>query len=596
MKEDNLGNSNMDSIVNLLSSPRIVRTQSSDPTIKHLCERIDKGRLKPQADFQRKYVWQDNNILKSRLIESVFLEVPIPTIYTSEEDDGTEVVIDGQQRLLTFHKFLRNEFRLRGLTVLPALNHNNYQALGDINPAIQEKIDNYPLRVIKMLKDSDSSVRFDIFERLNRGSVKLNDQELRNCIYRGSFNDFLKKISQDKDFQLLLGDREHIRFQDIEYALRFFAIYELTHLKYKSPMKQFLNKFMKDYQNIDEINIEEFRRVFKQSVNLVKSIFGKNAFYLYTNKDGRSGKQDKVINQGLFDLLLYGFTEYEQNQVMPYKDSLKEELLWLMTNDDEFVGSISGAGTGSKIKFAKKMEIWLLSLKNIIGSPRIEPRCFSWEIKKQLWEGNPVCLICGQQIESLVDAEVDHIDFYWRGGKSIPENARLTHRFCNRSRKEEISSKNMTLLRKASNLEVDNDALTNIENNLRDKIHAMLSDEKDDYWDNFIPENIRYKIDERVRTEIVKFPYLKSNYEKCENKLKLCDIFDYLKIIKFNWNMFAEYFGSKRETEKHFNSWVQYRNAVKHGRDIDPIEKKTGEAGMEWISNILNYINQEEEE
>jgi hypothetical protein len=238
------------------------------------------------------------------------LEVPIPTIYTSEEDDGTEVVIDGQQRLLTFHSFLRNEFRLRGLTVLPALNHKNYKALGEINQANQEKIDNYPLRVIKILKDSDSSVRFDIFERLNRGSVKLNDQELRNCIYRGGFNDFLKKISQDKDFQLLLGEREHIRFQDIEYALRFFAIYELTHLKYKSPMKQFLNNFMKDYQNIDENKIEEFRRVFKQSVNLVKSIFGKNAFYLYTSKDGISGKQEKVINQGLFDILLYGFTRY----------------------------------------------------------------------------------------------------------------------------------------------------------------------------------------------------------------------------------------------------------------------------------------------
>jgi hypothetical protein len=362
-------------------------------------------------------------------------------------------------------------------------------------------------------------------------------------------------------------------------------------------MKQFLDNFMKDYQNIDENKIEEFRRVFKQSVSLVKSIFGKNAFNLYTNKDGKSGKQDKVINQGLFDLLLYGFTKYEQNQVMPYKDSLKEELLWLMTNDDDFVGSISGAGTGSTKKFEIKMDIWLSSLKKIIGSPRIEPRCFSWEIKNQLWESNPVCSICVQQIESLVDAEVDHIDFYWRGGKSIPENARLTHRFCNRSRREEaIKGKNMTLSRKAGKHDVDYDAFTNIENKLRGKIHTMLSDEKDNYWDNFIPENVRYKIEERVRNEIVKFRYLKNDIERYENKLTFCDIFDYLKIIKSNWNIFEEYFGSKTETDKHFTNLAEYRNAVKHGRDINPIVKKTGETSMEWINNILNYINQDEEE
>jgi uncharacterized protein with ParB-like and HNH nuclease domain len=80
---------------------RNIRTQASDPTIKHLCERIEKGRLKTQHDFQRKYVWRYDAKLRSRLIESVFLEVPIPTIYTAEEDDGTEVVIDGQQRLTT---------------------------------------------------------------------------------------------------------------------------------------------------------------------------------------------------------------------------------------------------------------------------------------------------------------------------------------------------------------------------------------------------------------------------------------------------------------------------------------------------------------
>jgi hypothetical protein len=418
---------------------RTIRTQASDPTIKDLCERIKKGRLVTQADFQRQYVWKNDAKLKSRLIESVFLEVPIPTIYTAEQDDGTEVVIDGQQRLTTFCSFLNDEFRLTGLEVCKELNHKSFKTLGAIDPSYQEKIEYYPLRVIKILKDSDLSVRFDIFERLNRGSVKLNDQELRNCIYRGPFNDFIKELAKDKDFQILLGSKEQNRMQDVELVLRFFTFYDRTHLKYKSPMKHFITNFMKDNRNIDSSKMSDFRRVFKQAVNLVKTVFGDKAFSLYTNKDGTDGSYEHVINKGLFDVLMNGFTIYSQHQVMPVKDALKEELMWLMNNDD-FLDVITGAGTDGKKKLETKFDIWLNSLKVIIGYPNNEPRCFSWEFKNRLWKANPVCTICNQKIEHIDDSEIDHIEFYWRGGKTVPENARLTHRFCNRSRKRKDSS------------------------------------------------------------------------------------------------------------------------------------------------------------
>lgn len=309
---------------------RTIRTQASDPTIKDLCERIKKGRLITQADFQRQYVWKNDAKLKSRLIESVFLEVPIPTIYTAEQDDGSEVVIDGQQRLTTFCSFLNDEFRLSGLEVCKELNHKSFKTLGAIDPSYQEKIEYYPLRVIKILKDSDLSVRFDIFERLNRGSVKLNDQELRNCIYRGAFNDFIKELAKDKDFQILLGSKEQNRMQDVELVLRFFTFYDRTHLKYKSPMKHFITNFMKDNRDIDSSKLTEFRRIFRQAVSLVRTVFGDKAFSLYTNKEGAEGSYEHVINKGLFDVLMNGFTRYNQHQVIPVKDVLKEELMWLM--------------------------------------------------------------------------------------------------------------------------------------------------------------------------------------------------------------------------------------------------------------------------
>jgi len=105
-------------------------------------------------------------------------------------------------------------------------------------------------------------------------------------------------------------------------------------------------------------------------------------------------------------------------------------------SDDEFVGTISGAGTGTTGKFKDKIRIWSNALEEIIGRYENEPRSFPLNFKTQLWEKEPVCIICNQQIESVDDAEVDHIELYSLGGKTEPDNARLTHRYCNRSRRD----------------------------------------------------------------------------------------------------------------------------------------------------------------
>lgn len=78
-----------------------------DIKIKDLIDKINKSRLDVQADFQRNYVWENKAELKSKLIESVLLKVPIPVIYTAELLDGREVVVDGQQRLRTFAEFCK---------------------------------------------------------------------------------------------------------------------------------------------------------------------------------------------------------------------------------------------------------------------------------------------------------------------------------------------------------------------------------------------------------------------------------------------------------------------------------------------------------
>jgi len=131
---------------------------------------------------------------------------------------------------------------------------------------------------------------------------------------------------------------------------------------------------------------------------------------------------------------MFGFTKYEKNEIVPKADAIREELIWLMTHNDEFIDSIGGSGTDSKIKIETKFEIWLNHLKQLLGSSKKEPRLFKSSLKKNLFDNNSVCAYCEQEILTPEDAEVDHVEHYWRGGKTIPSNARLLHRYCNRKR------------------------------------------------------------------------------------------------------------------------------------------------------------------
>ncbi|MBC8484808.1 MAG: DUF262 domain-containing protein [Bacteroidetes bacterium] len=416
----------------ILPKERRVYSDKTDRSIFELYRQYQKGNLELHPEFQRLQVW--DNRKSSRLIESVLMEVPIPVIYLSEESDEKYSVIDGQQRLNAFFIFFENKLRLRGLMVLPDLNGKKYH---ELLKNLQNKFENATIRIIVIRKESQVDVKFEIFERLNTGAVQLNAQELRNCIYRGRYNELLKDLSTDKDFLSLLGLKgPHHRMQDRELILRFFAFFHNTHLKYTPSMKHFLNKEMERYINLLNNEDNELRKIFKKSVILSKTVFGDKAFRRFVSGSGKDPNgywETRKINKGLFDVIMFGFTMYEKNQIIPNSDSIREELLWLMTSSP-FIDSISGSGTDSKIKIQQKFEVWLNSLRRVIGYPEKEPRNYTLNLKKQLWESNPTCAICGQRIHLIDDAEIDHIEQYWRGGKTIPTNSRLTHRYCNRSR------------------------------------------------------------------------------------------------------------------------------------------------------------------
>lgn len=297
---------------------RKIYTERSDPPIHDLYTRYKDGDLILQPDFQRQFVWDKKKA--NRLIESVLLEIPLPVIYLAEEGNGKESVIDGQQRLTAFFSFIDGKypdgknFKLRGLQVFKELNGTLFVNLDKV---YQKKIKKCPIRTITFKKESEKDLKFEIFERLNTGSVPLNDQELRNCVYRGPYIELLKQMSTYPDFMYLLGlESPDRRMKDVELVLRFASFYHSTYLNYKSPMRKFFNDEMEKYQYIKKKDAEELVSAFKNTVQIIKSLLDKNAFkrfYRGESDDERNGYwETKKFNASLYDILMYSFSKEEK--------------------------------------------------------------------------------------------------------------------------------------------------------------------------------------------------------------------------------------------------------------------------------------------
>ncbi|WP_337873408.1 DUF262 domain-containing protein [Ignavibacterium sp.] len=427
---------------------RKVYTDQGDPEIDSLYRKWKDGDLDIQPDFQRGFVW---DIVKaSRLIESILLDIPLPVIYLSQEKDGKEYVIDGQQRLTSFFSFIDGslpdprlptfikDFKLSGLNVFTEFNGSFFK---DIPKELQKKIRYYKIRTITFRKESEKDLKFEIFERLNTGSVSLNDQELRNCIYRGKYNDLLWKLSEDKTFQELLGIKKpEKRMRDVELVLRFASFFHFSHINYKPPMKKFLNSDMEKYRFISNDEAIELKNAFKNTLSIIKSLLGEHSFkrFYSGNESQPNGYwEKKKFNASLYDILMDTFARIDKNKAMQNLDSIREAFLNLMTSDQQFIDSIE-LSTSSTQAINMRFTKFRNTLESIFSITSKEPRGFSSQLKDVLFKTSPICSICNQKILSLDDAAVDHIEQYWTGGKTIPENARLTHRYCNnaRSRKD----------------------------------------------------------------------------------------------------------------------------------------------------------------
>ena len=224
-----------------------------DLSIKELISMVNDKLINIAPDYQRQFRWDKER--QSSLIESIFLGIPIPSLFMATNADGTWELIDGVQRVSTILCFAGSEeerekiqmSNLNELTLdkLKKLTGFNGKTFENLPIEVQTKFKLSNIKVTTLSDKSDKEVRFDLFERLNRGGVILTDQEIRSCVYRGGFNDFIKKLSKNGDFRecVHLTNRQENNGTREELVLRFFAyLYDLQNFVHS--VKEFLNNYM----------------------------------------------------------------------------------------------------------------------------------------------------------------------------------------------------------------------------------------------------------------------------------------------------------------------------------------------------------------
>jgi hypothetical protein len=237
----------------LKTQRRTVDFDTYDIHVQQLIQMVKGSQIKVSPAYQRQFRWDDKRC--SQFIESMMLGIPVPSLFMATNSDSTWEVVDGVQRLSTLVKFCgdeetRKKYKLDGPLVLTELNKlSKYNGLSfdGLPENLQLHFWTRPAKVITLNDKSDLVVRYDLFERLNTGGVVLSPQEIRDCVFQGSFATQLEKWSNEPNFRLVLKltATQQKDATAEECVLRFFAFLH-GYKKFEHSVVDFLNDYMEE--------------------------------------------------------------------------------------------------------------------------------------------------------------------------------------------------------------------------------------------------------------------------------------------------------------------------------------------------------------
>jgi hypothetical protein len=289
---------------------RIVTEQARYP-LNTIASILETSKYKLNPEYQRRHRW--STVQKSRLIESLIMNVPVPAVFLYEYEFSQYEVMDGLQRLTAINEFYKNKFALEGLEKWTELNTRTYSTLPE---KVREGIDRRYLSSVILLKETAKNneeateLKKMVFERLNSGGVKLEPQESRNAIFDGPLNQLCLKLSKNSSLCRLwqipepsaeelagegpseerLKDENFRRMEDVELVLRFFAYRQKAQLhKSTVPLATYLDKYLQFGNFLPTEVLLGLENLFNETIALVEEIFGDKAFWMYRERKTKQG-------------------------------------------------------------------------------------------------------------------------------------------------------------------------------------------------------------------------------------------------------------------------------------------------------------------
>jgi hypothetical protein len=319
-----------------------------DWTIDTIVQQVMQENIDLDPAFQRRNAWRDHR--RSRLIESLILGFPVPQIVLAENprQKKSYIVIDGKQRLMTIAGLYLPKYRaywtqpkFSGLNVLERFNKVTLDEFLNDSQFVSERrqLSNADVRTAIITGFSDESVLYDIFYRINTGSVSLSSQELRQVLNRGEFAKHLLEVTSEQNrlWDILGIKLPDPRLRDVELLLRLIAWRRFS-TQYVGNMKPFLDDVMINLNGswaTQKASIQELINQILEGVGALIQIFGNNAGHKYKN-----GAYESALNRAVFEVQAYYFSEQKIRTAALRNKRAFEEAFMQLSTDKNFLASV----------------------------------------------------------------------------------------------------------------------------------------------------------------------------------------------------------------------------------------------------------------
>lgn len=319
-------------------------------SVESIVKKIKYEEINLDTEFQRKRsLWK--NDVKSQLIESFMVQLPIPPMYFDGKKEDSWLVIDGLQRLCTLKEFvLDQKFVLCDLEYMMDYNGCTFN---DLPRIYQRRIEEAQVAFYLVLPGTPPDVKYSLFKRINTPGLRLEPQEIRHALYQGKATKFLQELAESELFgKATDGDVPSERMQDREMVLRYFALRYIGEETYKEhTLDGYLCKAMEFLNDQKSDFLEENRILFLDTLECCYSIFGKQAF----RRISKSKPYDKKpINSALFEAWMNGISRLtvKQRQLLTTrKEKLRELYMEELDKRSTFNADI---GSGKYRSFVRR--------------------------------------------------------------------------------------------------------------------------------------------------------------------------------------------------------------------------------------------------